>query len=800
VPLLRRDDGGGDGGGAGGHRPHRPPRLDQGAALALRRDLGRGRHERPTSGRRSRRCSTRRWTCRPHDARRCWTIRHRQTRRSATRSGGCWPRWTRRRRVPRRAAADYAAPLVAAGRGRNGEPVPAPPVRVGPYRVVGEAGRGGMGTVYLAERDDAQFRQRVALKLVRGAERWRTEHLLRRFREERQILASLEHPHIARLLDGGVTAEGRPYFAMEYVEGVPIDRYCEENALSVERRIELFCTVCDAVEYAHRRLVVHRDLKPSEHPGDGEGEPKLLDFGIAKLLAPAEADAEAPRTEAGHRLMTPEYASPEQVRGEPVTTATDVYSLGVLLYLLLSGRSPYAAARGAPHELARAILETVPERPSAVAPAPLARRLRGDLDTIVLRALHKEPERRYAVGARARGGPAAPPGRAAGAGAAGHAALPRGEVRAPPPRGGGGGGGAPPLARRRGGGDGVAGAAGDAGGGAGGGGQPLPDRSLRGVGPRRVARRRDHRPRAAGPRRGPAGRRPGAPAGARAEMLGVLGGIYRDLGSYASAEPLLRQCAGAARFARRRGRPADGGRGGRAGGAAAGDRPLRGGGGAAPAGARRPPPVSRRSAREGAQPLGAGERARPPGGVRRGGAGAPRGGGAAAAAPGPRTRGRGRGAREPLHRAARPRRGGGGRAPPAPRAGDPRGGPGPGPPGDRDLDQQPGAPAERPRRAGGGGGAVPARAGLRPAAPGGGAPLHGDRDEQPGRGAVARRGELDEAERLYRRALEIDRRLHGDVHPQVATVLNNLGHVLRDRGDYAGAERLYRRRWRPSAR
>jgi eukaryotic-like serine/threonine-protein kinase len=292
------------------------------------------------------------------------------------------------------AAAEYAAPLLALGV-EGAEADGAPPARVGPYRVLGEAGQGGMGTVYLAERDDEHFRQRVALKLLRGAGAT-DPHLLRRFREERQILASLEHPHIARLLDGGVTGDGVPFFAMEYVEGVPIDRFCDERGLAVEQRVTLFRAVCDGVQYAHRKLVVHRDLKPSNILVTAAGSPKLLDFGIAKLLEAGSASPAGPPTSTGMRLMTPEYASPEQVRGEPVSTASDVYSLGVLLYLLLSGRPPYAAPPRRPHELARSILETEPERPSAVAPAALRRRLRGDLDTIVLRALQKEPERRYA--------------------------------------------------------------------------------------------------------------------------------------------------------------------------------------------------------------------------------------------------------------------------------------------------------------------------------------------------------------------------------------------------------------------
>jgi eukaryotic-like serine/threonine-protein kinase len=285
-------------------------------------------------------------------------------------------------------AAEFAAPLVAPD---LIDDVALP--RIGPYRVLGEIGRGGMGAVYLAERDDDQYRMRVALKLVPSA--LVSEHALRRFLEERQILASLQHPRIARLLDGGVAADGRPYFAMEHVEGLPIDAYCTAHALSIEARLLLFRAVCDAVEYAHRNLVVHRDLKPSNILVDADGEPKLLDFGIARLVATADDAAAEPLTRTGLRLITPEYASPEQIRGEAVSTVSDVYSLGVLLYLLLSGSQPSTGREGRPHELAHAILEVEPERPSAVAPAGLRRRLRGDLDTIVLRALQKDPERRY---------------------------------------------------------------------------------------------------------------------------------------------------------------------------------------------------------------------------------------------------------------------------------------------------------------------------------------------------------------------------------------------------------------------
>ncbi len=289
-----------------------------------------------------------------------------------------------------RPAAEFAAGLFAADELR--EPALAPE-RIGPYRILGEAGRGGMGTVYLAERDDPQLRQRVALKLVRSGPA--SDALVRRFLEERQILALLDHPGIARLVDGGISEDGLPWFAMEYVEGTPIDRYCDERRLGVEERLGLFLGVCEAVQYAHRNLVVHRDLKPSNILVTGDGHVKLLDFGIAKLLAGAAGTAPA-ATQAGLRPMTPEYASPEQVRGDPVSTASDVYSLGVLLYELLTGRHPHPASGRPPHEVARAILEEQPSAPSAVVgTAAVRRRLRGDLDIIVLAALRKEPERRY---------------------------------------------------------------------------------------------------------------------------------------------------------------------------------------------------------------------------------------------------------------------------------------------------------------------------------------------------------------------------------------------------------------------
>jgi serine/threonine-protein kinase len=264
-----------------------------------------------------------------------------------------------------------------------------PGERVGPWRIVRVLGRGGMGIVYLAERADGQFEQRAAIKLIHRA----APGIIRRFLEERRILALLEHPGIARLLEGGVTPNGMPYFAMELIEGEPLTRYCDQHDLPTARRLDLVAEVCDAVSYAHRHLVIHRDLKPSNILVTADGRPKLLDFGIAKLLAGTSAGRE--QTDTQLPVMTPEFAAPEQVRGESVSTATDVYALGVLLYLLLARRYPYDLKGKSFGELSRIICEEEPARPSAAAPEGKGRELRGDLDLIVLTALRKDPARRY---------------------------------------------------------------------------------------------------------------------------------------------------------------------------------------------------------------------------------------------------------------------------------------------------------------------------------------------------------------------------------------------------------------------
>src|SRR5829696_10380540 len=278
-------------------------------------------------------------------------------------------------------AAAFAAPLLPTqggtegggtrGGDKGGATPAAPPdgAIVGPYRVVRELGRGGMGAVYLAERADGQFEQQVALKLIkRGMD---SEEIHRRFLAERQILARLSHPNIARLLDGGVSADGRPYFAMEYVDGAPITAHCDERRLTIDERLRLFRGVCSAVGYAHQSLVVHRDLKPSNILVTSDGTVKLLDFGVAKLLRRGPGQ-ETGVTRTGVRVMTPEYAAPEQVLGARVTTATDVYALGAVLYELLTGRRAHRFRKHTPAEVARVVCEVAPELPStAVTREPL---------------------------------------------------------------------------------------------------------------------------------------------------------------------------------------------------------------------------------------------------------------------------------------------------------------------------------------------------------------------------------------------------------------------------------------------
>ncbi|MEW5918172.1 MAG: serine/threonine-protein kinase [Gemmatimonadota bacterium] len=298
----------------------------------------------------------------------------------------------------------------------NEPPADAPlPDKIGAYRIVRLIGRGGMGEVYLAERVAEDIRQSVALKVIRRG--MDTEEVLQRFRLERRILANLHHPNIARLLDASATEDGRPYFVMEYIAGEPITEYCDRRRLTVLQRLQLFQTVCKAVQHAHQSLVVHRDLKPRNIIVTADGTPMLLDFGIGKVLAPSDALGPGVDTSTDLRLLTPDYAAPEQITGGAVTTNTDVYSLGVLLYELLTGQHPYADRKQTRQELERAAVEATPTRPSMAVsqprrsvdadvaphaselrgthPASLRRRLAGDIDNIVLMALRKEPERRY---------------------------------------------------------------------------------------------------------------------------------------------------------------------------------------------------------------------------------------------------------------------------------------------------------------------------------------------------------------------------------------------------------------------
>ena len=289
--------------------------------------------------------------------------------------------------------------------------------RIGPYRVTRELGRGGMGVVYLAERVDGEFRREVAIKLLRNSPD--AEELHRRFLAERQILASMSHPNIAQLLDGGTTDGELPYLVMEYVDGLPITTYCDRHRLDIAARLRLFIEVCRAVSSAHQNLVIHRDIKPGNILVTATGQVKLLDFGIAKLLNAAVTGMSAPHTHTAFRVMTPDYASPEQVRGEALTTGSDVYALGIVLYELLAGRRPYHIRTGSARELHELVCEREPDRPSTQAKRPptaddsepltpasiaaardtspdrLRRELAGDLDAIVMVALRKEPRRRY---------------------------------------------------------------------------------------------------------------------------------------------------------------------------------------------------------------------------------------------------------------------------------------------------------------------------------------------------------------------------------------------------------------------
>ncbi len=271
--------------------------------------------------------------------------------------------------------------------------------QLGAYQVQQALSSGGMGTVYLGLRSDAQFQQQVAIKRLNHLAN--TPELRRRFVAERQILANLVHPNIAGLIDGGTADDGTPYLVMEYVDGVPITEFCDRENLSLPERLRLFLKVCDAVQYAHRNLIVHRDIKPGNILVDQEGVPKLLDFGIAKILDRSADHAET--TVASQRLFTPEYASPEQVRGLPITTASDIYSLGQLLYRLLTGVLPFSLQGASPAQVEQLVTEQPTPRPSAALAdegAGLRRALKGDLDNIILFALQKEPERRYdSVGA-----------------------------------------------------------------------------------------------------------------------------------------------------------------------------------------------------------------------------------------------------------------------------------------------------------------------------------------------------------------------------------------------------------------
>jgi serine/threonine protein kinase/Tfp pilus assembly protein PilF len=291
--------------------------------------------------------------------------------------------------------------------------------QIGSYKIEREIGKGGMGAVYLAARADDEFDKKVAIKLIKRG--FDTDEIISRFRHERQILAALEHPHITRLIDGGTTPDGLPYLVMDYVEGLPLTKFCAAHRVSLDERLDIFLKICSAVTYAHQNLIIHRDLKPSNIMVCEDGTPKLLDFGIAKLTAPESASTLA-TAQTTFRVMTPEYASPEQVSGQTVTTASDIYSLGVVLYELLTGQRPFRLKTNNAEEISRIITDTAPTRPSeaslrkregekgrkgerefseqkANSPSPLLpfspSQLKGDLDNIILMAMRKEPERRY---------------------------------------------------------------------------------------------------------------------------------------------------------------------------------------------------------------------------------------------------------------------------------------------------------------------------------------------------------------------------------------------------------------------
>jgi serine/threonine protein kinase/tetratricopeptide (TPR) repeat protein len=298
--------------------------------------------------------------------------------------------------------------LVAPGNFGTALASPAIGSHIGPYRLLQEIGHGGMGIVYRAARDDKDFRKEVAVKLIDPGRR--SDDILKRFKAERQILAMLDHPHIARLVDGGTAPDGSPYLVMDYVAGRPLLEYCDHHRLGIDQRLQLFLAVCDAVQFAHQRLVVHRDLKSDNILVTEDGTPRLLDFGIARLLTPDGDTQAGTLTLPMQRMLTPDYASPEQVRGDPVTVAGDVYSLGVILYELLSGARPHRFKTRSPEEILRVITEEEPVAPStAVARSAtqetaehrgdttrrLRKRIAGDLDDVVLKCLEKEPAKRY---------------------------------------------------------------------------------------------------------------------------------------------------------------------------------------------------------------------------------------------------------------------------------------------------------------------------------------------------------------------------------------------------------------------